>query len=211
MQISQVTPILNNSINKTQKGFNNNYYGDISFTSGPIKPESKFFAHIKKYYRDFMDPIENKIAKGFANLIQTEAAKKIITETAKRNNFGDKLFAHLIVLGSTLMSGFYVAQTLTNDKLDEKKRKTLAINQTAVFLLSTILAYTFDGLMTDKTNAIKDKFKAINKDVPNLDKQLRGIDAAKKIMIFTTMYRFVAPVLVTPLANYIGNRINEKH
>lgn len=210
MKILQVSSFVYNSKNNNINNFSHNTSGNDNTSFSGASTKSKFFDFVKKPYRKIMNPIEDKIAEGFANLIQTKAAKKIITETAKRNNFGDKLFAHLIVLGSTLMSGFYVAKTLTNDKLDEKKRNTLAINQAAVFILSTVLAYTFDDLMNKKMNVIKDEFKKTNKGISNLDKQLTGIDAAKKIMIFATMYRFIAPVLVTPLANFIGNKMNEK-
>jgi len=30
------------------------------------------------------------------------------------------------------------------------------------------------------------------------------------LMIFGTMFRFIAPVLVTPLANHLGNKLQEK-
>lgn len=188
----------------------------------------KFLASIKTQYRKFMDPIENTIADGLAWLIQTKPAKKIVMATEKHKENGEarikafnaknpnnqktyknRLFSHLIVLGSTLMSGFYVAKTLTNEKLDEQKKQTLAINQIAVFVASTIMAYTFDDMISKKTDAIKEEFKRINEGKPRWEDHLKGIEAAKKIMIFTTMYRFIAPVLVTPLANYIGNKLNE--
>ena len=72
------------------------------------------------------------------------------------------------------------------------------------------MGYTFDKKM-DKTveNFIK-KYKTLNKGGINLEKQAKGIDIAKKLIIFDTMYRFIAPVLVTPLANHIGNKMQEK-
>lgn len=174
-----------------------------------------FNKYIKKPYRNFMEPKEEKIAKDFAKLIQKPAARKLIEFTAEKGNFGNKLFSHLLVLGSTLLSGFYVIKTLKNDKLDEQKRNTLAINQTAVFVVSTILAYTFDVALGNKTKNIQTKFRNLN-TIKNdkthndmIENCVKGIDAAKKIMIFTTMYRFIAPVLVTPLANLLGNKLQE--
>lgn len=211
MKILQVSSTIYNSKNNSHNNVRLLSYSNDRISFSGVTPKPSFFDFIKKPYRKIMEPIEEKIANGLAWLIQTKPAKKIIIETAKRDNFGDKLFPHLIVLGSTLLSGFYIAKTLTNDKLDEIKRKTLAINQTAVFVASTILAYTFDGIMNKKTDAIKNEFKRINEGKPGwTGDHLKGIEAAKKIMIFTTMYRFIAPVLVTPLANYIGNRLQNK-
>ena len=39
---------------------------------------------------------------------------------------------------------------------------------------------------------------------------MKGFNTAKSLLIFAVMYRYVAPVLVTPLASKIGNLINGK-
>lgn len=188
------------------------------------KPALKLVKHIetaqkkKEVYNEQIKIINAKIAETNKNITDKSNIIKELKARPKR------LFSHLIVLGSALMSGFYVSKTLNNDKLDSKKKKTLAINQTAVFALSTVMAYTFDDMISKKTEAIKAKFKKINEaaiDIKctaeekslaskKIDIHLKGIEAAKKILIFTTMYRFIAPVIVTPLANAIGNRLNEK-
>ena len=192
--------------------YNNNYKSqrcvndNPSFGRGSVK---SVFASIGEQYHKIMEPIEKGIAKRLGELIQTKAAKKIVTETEKHGIIKNNLFSHLIVLGSTLLSTFYVVKTLKNDQLDEKKRKTLAINQAAVFVVSTIMAYTFDGVMTTKVDKIKAKFKTLNEGNLKLNDHLNGIEAAKKIIIFATMYRFIAPVVVTPFANAIGNKLNE--
>ena len=51
--------------------------------------------------------------------------------------------------------------------------------------------------------------KEINPDSIKLEKlntRLKGMDVAKKLFIFATVYRYIAPILVTPLANRIGDR-----
>lgn len=210
MKISQVSSNIYNLKNQNQNNFKPQAYmsDSVSFSGVPVKPS--IFDPVKNAYHTVMNPIEEAIAKGLAWLIQTKPAKKIITATEKNEKVKKLLFSHLIVLGSTLMSGFYVAKTLTNEKLEEQKKQTLAINQIGVFVASTIMAYTFDDMISKKTEKIKIKFKAINKDHPRVEDHLKGIEAAKKIMIFTTMYRFIAPVLVTPLANAIGNKLQAK-
>ena len=51
--------------------------------------------------------------------------------------------------------------------------------------------------------------KEINPDSIKLEKlntRLKGMDVAKKLFIFATVYRYIAPILVTPMANRIGDR-----
>lgn len=42
-----------------------------------------------------------------------------------------------------------------------------------------------------------------------IDKQLKGMDVAKKLFIFSMIYRYIAPVLVTPVANKVGEKYLE--
>lgn len=39
-----------------------------------------------------------------------------------------------------------------------------------------------------------------------LKRRLIGLDIAKKLFIFATVYRYIAPILVTPIANRLGER-----
>ena len=39
-----------------------------------------------------------------------------------------------------------------------------------------------------------------------LNKRLNGMDIAKKLFIFATVYRYLAPVIVTPFANRLGEQ-----
>lgn len=200
-------------------------------------------------YDKLMGSTEEKLAKGIAWLMQTKPAKKVVEATvdfAKKSDarvqqkikeghdieqksfIDDKLLTHLMVLGSTIMSGFYVIKTLQNKNMDEDKRKTLAINQGLVYVISTVMAYTFDIMLGKKTNQLKSNFKKANMDlieknplfkndkekfdeaVKKLSKQEKGIGTAKKIIVVDLIYRFIAPVIVTPLANYIGNKLQAK-
>lgn len=70
---------------------------------------------------------------------------------------------HLMVLASTILSGFYVKRTLENDKLDHQKRKTLAVNQAAVWAVSTVMTYTVDNLISKKYKVFENKFSEVFK------------------------------------------------
>ena len=36
--------------------------------------------------------------------------------------------------------------------------------------------------------------------------RLKGMDVAKKLLIFTLIYRYIVPVAVTPIANKLGDK-----
>ena len=208
MKIIQTSPSFNNQYNKgIKKDFTQPRLP--YFTGAPIAATKavKQLGPIGK----LSENIENNIAKIFGKVMQSKPAEKLVKGT--QNSPGwvkNNLFSHLIVLGSATLSGAYVVKTLTNDKLDERKRKTLAINQSAVFGVSTIMAYTFDKALGKWTNNLIDKFKKVNAGNPKLDKYVNGIKIAKTTIIIDMVYRFIAPVAVTPVANYFGNRLEIK-
>lgn len=169
--------------------------------------QSKIFEPVKKImspYSKLMDKMKTQIARGLAKILETKTVENIIRKTRKAN-----MVAHLSALTGVVLSGFYMKKTLENDKLDVDKKMTLAINQGVVCVLSTIAAYTVDGLTNKKINKFTDKYWAahINEPMEKLYHYKNGIDAAKKIMIFGLIYRFIAPVFATPIANHLGNKL----
>lgn len=56
-----------------------------------------------------------------------------------------------------------------------------------------------------------DTLKYIEENVPNtgIESKIRGMGVLKKLLIFGTVYRFLSPVAVTPLASMMGNRLSE--
>lgn len=213
----QVSPInynntLNSKMNTAKQGFGNQttMQNLVSFNGTPAK--SKFFEPAKKvcspFYRT-MNNLKTKMAFGIAKILETKTAKNIIQKTSKSK----LLAAHLSTFTSVVLSGFYIKKTLENDKLDTSKKRTLAINQGIVCGLSTICAYTINGFLDKKIDKFSDKFLAINGKEPikKLAMYKDGIRTAAQIMIFMTIYRFIAPVFATPIANKIGNNIEEKN
>ncbi|MFA7659135.1 MAG: hypothetical protein WCY19_06860 [Candidatus Gastranaerophilaceae bacterium] len=220
MKILQ-TNTFNNSFNRNLNGFESQR--SVNFTAKPIKPvievvheKSKIFEPIKKLikkvfkpaidlFNKAMDTVTTLIAKGFAKIMQTKWFTKIVNKTKDTN-----IVAHLSCLTSLFLSGFYMKQTLQNDKLDKQKRTTLAINQGTVAILSAIMSYSLDNVINKRINKFVDKFVMVNARDPKIGKYVDGIRSAKTIMIFGLIYRFLTPVVVTPIANKIGNRIQEK-
>lgn len=179
---------------------NRKYSSPVSFKgdNAEKKAEKTGFA---KAYENFT----KLLAKPEAKIMENKYFAKFIERTKGLN-----MVAHLACLTSIVLSGFYIKKTLNNEKLDKQKRTTLAINQGAVAVLSGVLSYTADKAVNGVISKFIDRYAVINAKDEKLGKYLSGIKNAKTIMIFGLMYRFISPVLVTPIANAIGDRIQAK-
>lgn len=140
-----------------------------------------------------------------------------------------KATQHMVTAGSFLTSGMYVQQTLNKKELDPEKRKTLAINQTLCFIVPTIAAYTVDHLLNDwvkkreyrysglqdyKAEMAKIEGKSkeeIEKITGGLSNRLKGVRILAGLATFTLIYRYATPVLITPIANKIGDWVNARN
>lgn len=213
MKILQINHELNTSKSKIKNNFDSKEINNINFGASPsqLPAKSKFFDPFKKLFMPIsnaMDNLKTKMAFGITKILGTETAQNVVKKSTT-----PWLAAHLTTLVNVVLTVFYVKKTLENDKLDTNKRKTLAINQTATSILSTFMSYSVNNALYGKIDKFTDKFMKANahetKDV--LAHYGDGIKTAASIMIFMTIYRFIAPVLVTPLANHIGNKIQEKN
>lgn len=198
MIINKIPPVINTS--NIQNKFQ---HYDINF--GLKQPDSKLLAPLSKGY----DGATEGIARILSKIMESKPFEGVVNFAKESKN----LVAHLTAFTSLVLSGFYINQTLKNDKLDSDRKKTLAINQAATTVLSTICAYAVDNSINQKISEVTNKFLAVNfknQSAKFLDNCKAGIGAAKSIIIFGTIYRFISPVIVTPLANAIGNKLNEK-
>ncbi len=135
---------------------------------------------------------------------------------------------HMTAFGSLITSGVYMQQTLTKKDLDPDRRRTLAINQGLCFVVPTLAAYTVDrginnwvkrkgyrlaGLTEhniDIARLEKKDLKKIEKEVESLGKKSKGLRTLSSITIFALIYRYLTPVLMTPAANKLGDKLNAK-
>lgn len=179
----------------------------VAFT-GAQPTKSKFFDPLKSLFAPFKalsGKITDQIAYGLGKVISHDRFKNVVDKTEKSKV---DVVKHISALISIIISSMYMKKTLENDQLEPEKRTTLAINQGIVCGLSTILGYSFDKAVDRPVKEFTKKF--LERNVVDADlaaKYADGIKAASSMMIFGMMYRFIAPVLVTPIANAIGNQI----
>ena len=158
------------------------------------------------------------VAKVYDGLIE-KAAKKLVAPVLEKDdrfiNFIEKtanitdMPNHLSTLGAAATSGFYVRSTLKNEKLQKKERQTLALNQALVFGVSTLGAYFANGKIGKVVDNIKYKYIEYNQHNPKLGSRLNGFKTASGLMIFALMYRYISPVVVTPIASGISKAVRE--
>jgi hypothetical protein len=207
MQISRIQQHkFNNLPAKTQREYNPQL-ANVTFTAG--LPKSSFFAPLKKLFKPVTDRVNlmgdklvNGIALGYAKLIKTDTFKTVVEKSAKVN-----VVEHLSALIGLMISGLYIKRTLSSDKLAPEQKTTLAINQGIVSGVATSLGYVVTGGMNNQVNKFVRKYAAVNYNDNQLKSLKMGVQAAASMAIFSTMYRYVAPVLVTPVANAIGNKV----
>lgn len=203
--------------NKKQNNSNNNPFGsNVNFRGG--KPNVK-----PSWFTKFTDKLGEKLGEFCAKpLIESQRMANISARLAKLP--GD-ITQHMMTLGSFMMSSVYVQRTLSNKDMDDDRKKTLAINQTLCFIIPTIAAYTVDSIITNFVKNIKYRYtglkeheiaiakfnkKPVEKLTEVLGKKIKGVSIVSKLATFTLIYRYLTPVLVTPAANKIGDKLNAK-
>ena len=136
-------------------------------------------------------------------IMNSDKMMKLADKTKNCNNMA----AHMSTAGSFVTTAFYVNQTLkklNKDEEQKKRAKTLALNQVLVTGVSTVLGYTVNGALGKFSKKLGHKFRELNQDSPKLATRMKGFDIAKQLLIFSLMYRYVAPVFVTPVASKIS-------
>ena len=88
----------------------------------------------------------------------------------------------------------------------EKKLK--AINDEIIRNAETKFGKPWKKLSKKEKPALTTTLKYVEKNMQNtnLESLLKGMGVLKKIVVFGTVYRFLSPVAVTPLASWIGNK-----
>ena len=271
LQTANFKPKYNNYTSTQKNNYHTNTNPNVNPSFGTRLPGLSAFL---KPWKKFVDKSTDMIAKYYtANLYQSPITKATSKIADKLNGVVD----HMQVIGSVIISGMYMNQTLHNDKLDTKKRKTLAINQGLTFVASTLLSYLIDDAIKEKWEKLTRKYavanlelgkhaslskserkqlytqklKELNKNIEEWNKKrkldfnakiksgdlaadskfkmgnvadyiakkmpesklstmLKGMGVLQKLLVFGTIYRFISPVAVTPIANWIGNTLLNK-
>lgn len=165
---------------------------------------------IKQTKNDITDKLHEYIAQ---KLVAPVMNSKFMNKCADKSINIDNLGAHMSTAGSIVTTAVYANQTLHKKELDKKRAKTLALNQCLVTAFSTLSAYTINSKLDKFSKNLSYKFRELNQGLPveTLSKRIQGFNLAKQLLIFTCMYRYIAPVIVTPVASKISKLMDKEN
>ncbi|MBR6163037.1 hypothetical protein IKQ26_03980 [bacterium] len=144
------------------------------------------------------------LAGGISKVVDTNGFAKLTKGLAK----SQKYLPHLIAAESLWLSTFYVVGAMRNDKISKEQKKTEVYYQALVTAFSAIGAYTLDNVVNKGIDNFSKTFKAANPsmDPTVLKNSLNGLKNLKTLVVFATIYRFIGPILLNPIANRITGR-----
>ena len=157
----------------------------------------------KGAYSSFTD----KLAQGLANVLKKEKAADFIDYMAKKD-----VVSTLAASTGIVISGFYMYNTAKSKKIEQDQKRPLIINMGLVTGISTILGL-FINSKTNKKMEQLEKYFEKNAKIANNDTLkicTKGIRPATKLLTFVAIYRYLAPVLITPVANKISNVLSNR-
>lgn len=206
---------------------NMNYYSSPNFKGAP----KLNVANIQRIATKIAEPkseglfkrMQNSFNKKYDELVEKTIVKPILQplmnselmgKMAEKTKNIDNMAAHMSTAGSIVTTATYATtslKTLRKDKEQKKRAKTLVLNQIMVTTLSTFLGYAINDSLGNFSKQLGYKFREVNQGHPALERRMKGFNTAKSLLIFSMMYRYVAPVLVTPLASKVGNYMNNKN
>lgn len=162
------------------------------------------------FYDKFTDFIANK----FTSPIMNSKKMQNISDKWKDSEF---LFNHMATVTSTVISGVYMQRTLTNDNLEDDKKKILAINQGLTFAISTFLSYAIDSKLNSWWERVTAQFIGARADEKDFAKNFaiaQKDNAAKiktnkklkplKALDYAKDKKLVLPTNIDKLVNGMG-------
>lgn len=193
----------------------------VSFKGKEPKP-----GMIKRAWETFMDGVGRFLGKLYGKpLIESPIVHKI---SAGLSKLPGSVTQHMTAFGSLITSSVYMQQTLSNKELDPDRRRTLSINQGLCFVVPTVAAYTVDNVINNWVKGNEYRYsgqyqqeidiaklegkdaKVIEQKAATLSKKLKGFRTLASITVFALIYRYFTPVVMTPVANWFGDKINAK-
>lgn len=196
-----IAPVVVSTSRKNTPNLKNN----APQTTPAFTGKTSMFKSAKNAYNKGWDKfIENGIINPVLKpIINSDKMAKFANWSANIDN----LPSHMSTAGSIVTTYFYAnrtKKTLNKDEEQKKRAKTLMLNQWMVTGVSTALGYGANGLLNKVSKNMGYKFREVNQGHPKLTARMKGFDIAKQLLIFTMMYRYVAPVFVTPVASKVS-------
>ena len=141
--------------------------------------------------------------------IATEGLAKTLGKTMNKDlyqKFAQKIadtnFAQYIMyFTDILLTASFVYQAKKDKNIDEKRKKPLIHNSLISTGLCITGGYGLNKLLDKPTEKFIEKFRFVNKSLPDLDKYVEGIKIAKPVLILGGIYYIFIPIISTFIAD----------
>lgn len=148
----------------------------------------------------FKGKFDDGMASVIAKIFNSKSYQKF-SEKHKDSNFP----MHIIALKDVFATGAFVHQAKNSKKIENERKAPLIYNSIISTGLSITSGYVLDNLLEKPCQKFIEKYKEINKNDINLDKQIRGFKIAKPVLIIGTIYYVIIPIISTFMADRVGN------
>ena len=136
------------------------------------------------------------LAKGIGKIIDTKPMQNFV-----KKHYETNYAQHITSLTDALLTFAFVHQTAKSKKIEQKRKKPLIYNSLISTGLCIAGGYALNGVTAKSTEKFIDKFKKINKDLPELEKYVEGIKIAKPALLIGGIYYILIPIISTFLAD----------
>lgn len=160
---------------------------------------------VPNFIKKSFDASIELLAKGIGKAAQNKKVQNFTKWFA-----GFDYTQHLSAVCANVLNCFYMYNVSKSKKIEEEQKGPLMLNMLIGTILSTLGGYKLNKSIDKKfiskiENAIAKEYSG--KNVKTL---MDGFKIAKSLMVFQLLYRFMCPVIATPIANHISNKIREK-
>lgn len=147
-------------------------------------------------FKGFYNQATKNIAKGIGFVLNTKPFQKFATKLENTN-----YPQHMSSLTDILLTYTFIRQTQKKNSIKENRKQPLIHNA----IISTGLClgggYAINSMTQKSTQRFVEKFKQVNKNLPDLDRCVEGIKIAKPALILAGIYYVFIPVISTFLAD----------
>lgn len=148
--------------------------------------------------------LNSKLSKRIVGIMENKRIQKAAVKY-KDTNF----IQHALNLKDIYATACFSAITAFNPKMKKENKSKLIYNTAISTALTIVGGYFVDKIIQKPVKRFTDNFIKANKDNPNLYKYLNGIKILKPIVILSSLYYVVIPMLSTFWAEKIAKNNNK--
>ena len=217
--------------NKTFSNFGNNTQQTVSFAGGASVLKNIASAPGKIYETAYQKPLATGLSKMFEFIAGSKPFSNRVghlLNDAEINRYGMKVLdrdktgkilskwdndffaSNLPQIAALFGSSLYIYNTIRNKEIDPERKPTLCTNMAIVALFSLLATKAIDRVANPIFDALKKTHSRLMDNKLNYDHEAAW-KCAQKLLTVTFAFRYLGPVLATPLADKVVRLFNNNH